>query len=43
MEPGKLADFVVLSDDPLNVRDSEIKDIHVEMTIIGSKIVYEKP
>jgi predicted amidohydrolase YtcJ len=43
IEPDKLADFVVLSDDPLNVGDSEIKDIHVEMTIIGSKIVYEKP
>jgi predicted amidohydrolase YtcJ len=43
IEPDKLADFVVLSDDPLNVGDSEIKDIHVEITIIGSKIVYEKP
>lgn len=43
IEPDKLADFVVLSDDPLNVRDNKVKDINVEMTIIGGKIVYKKP
>jgi predicted amidohydrolase YtcJ len=41
--PGKLADFVVLSDDPLNVRNNELKDIRAEITIIGGKIVYKKP
>lgn len=43
IEPGKLADFVVLSDNPFNTKNNEIKNINVEMTIIGGKIVYEKP
>ncbi|MFQ6125188.1 MAG: amidohydrolase [Candidatus Heimdallarchaeota archaeon] len=40
--PGKLADFAVLSDDPCTAKEDEIKDISVEMTIVGGKIVYKK-
>jgi hypothetical protein len=40
LEIGKLADFVVLAEDPLSVDPSHIKDIPVEMTVIGGKIVY---
>jgi predicted amidohydrolase YtcJ len=39
--PGKLADMVVLSDDPVHVASEEIKDIRVEMTIIGGEVVWE--
>ncbi len=39
--PGKLADIVVLSDDPLRVPPERIKDIRVEMTIIGGEVVWE--
>jgi predicted amidohydrolase YtcJ len=39
--PGKLADMVVLSDDPLKSPPEQIKDIRVEMTIIDGKIVWE--
>ncbi|MFC2068268.1 amidohydrolase [Chloroflexota bacterium] len=39
--PGKLADIVVLSDNPLNVSQERIKDIMVEMTIIGGKVAWE--
>ena len=38
---GKLADLVVLSDNPLRVPVEQIKDIKVEMTIIGGKVVWE--
>jgi predicted amidohydrolase YtcJ len=39
--PGKLADVVVLSGDPTRVPPEEIKDIKVEMTIIGGQVVWE--
>jgi predicted amidohydrolase YtcJ len=39
--PGKLADIIILSDDPAQVAPEKIKDIMVEMTIIGGEIVYE--
>ncbi len=40
IEPGKMADFVVLSDDPYRVPKERIGDIKVEMTIVGGKVVY---
>ena len=36
--PGKLADLVVLGEDPRKADPEEIKDIPVEMTIVGGKI-----
>ena len=39
--PGKLADMVILNDDPANVPAEGIKDIKVEMTIIGGKIIWQ--
>jgi predicted amidohydrolase YtcJ len=36
--PGKLADLVVLGEDPRKVDPDEIKDIPVEMTIVGGEI-----
>ncbi len=39
--PGKLADMVVLSDDPTKVPPEGIKDITVAMTIIGGEVVWE--
>ncbi len=43
IEPGKLADFAVLSDDPLAVPEDHLRRVQVEMTILGGKIVYERP
>jgi predicted amidohydrolase YtcJ len=38
---GKLADFIILSDDPSQIPPEKIKDIRVEMTIIGGEVVWE--
>ncbi len=40
--PGKLADIAVLNDDPTRVHPERIKDIRVEMTIIGGEVVWER-
>jgi predicted amidohydrolase YtcJ len=40
---GKLADFIVLSDDPLRVEPDRIADIKVLKTIVGGKPVWEGP
>ena len=39
--PGKLADFVVLSQDILTVPEDQIPDTKVLYTIVGGKVVYE--
>jgi predicted amidohydrolase YtcJ len=38
--PGKLADFVVLSDDLFKVDKEKIKDIQIVRTVVGGKTVY---
>ena len=38
---GKLADLVVLGDDPTSVDPHTIKDIPVEQTMVGGEIVYK--
>jgi predicted amidohydrolase YtcJ len=42
IEEGKLADFVVLSEDPNRVPHDKIGNIGVEMTIVGGKVVYKR-
>jgi hypothetical protein len=40
LEPGKLADLVVLSDDILTCPPERIRDMDVMLTMVGGKIVY---
>jgi len=41
IEPGKLADLVVLSDDYFGVRDEDIKKLRSVLTVVGGKIVHD--
>ena len=38
--PGKLADMVILSDDIFTIKPEAIKDVTVELTMVGGKVVY---
>ncbi|MDJ0910713.1 MAG: amidohydrolase [Woeseiaceae bacterium] len=38
---GKLADLVVLSDNLLTIDPNTIKDVTVDMTVVGGRVVYE--
>jgi hypothetical protein len=40
ISPGKLADVVVLSEDLFRIPPERIKDVRVEVTIVGGRIVY---
>jgi predicted amidohydrolase YtcJ len=40
--PGKLADFVILADDPYPVDNAKIKDIEIVQTVTGGAAVYQK-
>ena len=42
LQPGKLADFTVLSRDILTIPDEEILTTHVVYTILGGKVLYER-
>jgi predicted amidohydrolase YtcJ len=39
--PGKLADFVVLSDDPFTMEKEKIKDVQIVRTVVGGSTVYQ--
>ena len=42
LTPGKLADLVILSQDVFAVPPAAIKDVVIERTIVGGKVVYRR-
>ena len=42
IEPGKLADFVVLSQDILTIDPVEIINVKVDQTIIDGEVIYQR-
>jgi predicted amidohydrolase YtcJ len=41
LEVGKLADIAVLAEDPFEIQAERIKDLPVEMTIVGGEVKYQ--
>jgi len=42
LEPGKLADIVVLPEDLLAISPAKLLSLKVDMTIVGGRVVYER-
>jgi len=42
IESGKMADMVVLDGDPLTCPQDDLKDLPVDMTIVGGKVAFER-
>jgi hypothetical protein len=43
LEPGKLADLVVLSDDFFTCSEERIKDLTPLLSLVGGQIVFRSP
>jgi len=43
LEPGKLADFVIIDRDLRRIASETIRDARVMMTVVGGTVVYERP
>ena len=42
LAPGKLADFVVLSRDPLTIPVRELDGVRVDRTVVGGRTIYSR-
>jgi predicted amidohydrolase YtcJ len=41
IEPGKLADFVILSDDIFSVDRKRFQDVRIILTAVDGKVIYQ--
>ena len=42
IEPGLLADMVILGKDPVGAKPADLMNIPVDITLVGGRIVYER-
>jgi len=42
LQPGRLADMVVLPADPLTIAPDKLLHLNVDMTIVGGRILYDR-
>ena len=42
LELGKLADLIVLSDDPYAVEPEQLDQVRVDLTMVGGRVVYAR-
>lgn len=42
IEPGKLADMIVLDSDPLTIAPDRLLNVKVDVTVIGGKVVFDR-
>jgi hypothetical protein len=42
LEPGRLADMIVLPEDPLTIAPEKLLSMKVDLTIVGGKILYDR-
>jgi predicted amidohydrolase YtcJ len=42
LEPGKLADFIIIDRDPLTIPEQELLTLNVDQTYLGGKLVYQR-
>jgi predicted amidohydrolase YtcJ len=42
LEPGKLADMIVLPENPLSLQPEKLLNLKVDMTIVGGRILYDR-
>jgi predicted amidohydrolase YtcJ len=42
LEPGKLADIAILSEDVTAIPAIKIRDVNTEATIVGGKVLYKR-
>ena len=42
LAPGKLADFVILSNDLLKIPANDIRDVQIETTVVGGRVIFRK-
>ena len=43
LEPGKLADMVIIDKDIFSIPPAEIRDAKVDATVVGGKVVWQRP